>query len=76
MASNQENAMFMQKIVDSSLRPLWRLTHVPFKMRGELSQQEDVKNEGRSGDMLENKGTEKMKKDRSGDIDENTQVTR
>jgi hypothetical protein len=34
--------------------------------------QRDVKNEGRSGDMYENKGTEKMKKDRSGDVDENT----
>jgi len=68
--------MFMQTMVDSSLRPLWRLTHVPFKMRGDLSQQKDVKNEGRSGDMHENKGTEKMKKDRSGDVDENTHVTR
>jgi hypothetical protein len=46
----------MQTLEDSRLRPLWRLTHVPFKMRGELSQQKDVKNEGTSGDMYENKG--------------------
>jgi hypothetical protein len=41
-------------------------------MRGELSQQKDVKNEGTSGDMYENKGREKMKKGTSGDVDENT----
>jgi hypothetical protein len=76
MASNEENAMFMQTMVDSSLRPSWRLTHVPFKMRGELSQQKDVKNEGCSGDVHENKGTEEMKNDCSGDVDENTQVNR
>jgi hypothetical protein len=38
--------------------------------------QRDVKNEGTSGDMYENKGTEKMKNDCSGDIDENKQVNR
>jgi hypothetical protein len=45
---------------------------MPFKMRGELSQQRDVKNEGCSGDVHENKGKEKMKNDCSGDVDENT----
>ena len=73
--SNEEGPMLMQTLEDSRLRPLWRLTHVPFKMRGELSQQKDVKNEGTSGDMYENKGREKMKKGTSGDVDENTQVT-
>jgi len=29
MASNGENAMLMQRMEDSSLRQLWRLTHVP-----------------------------------------------
>jgi len=76
MASNDEDAMFMQTMVDSSLRPLWRLTYVPFKMRGDLSQQKNVKNEGTYGDVHENKWTEKMKNDSSGDVDENTQVTR
>jgi hypothetical protein len=68
--------MFMQTMEDFSLRPSWRLTHVPFKMRGELSQQKDVKNEGTSGDIYENKGTWKMKNGTSGDIDENTRVNR
>jgi hypothetical protein len=45
-------------------------------MRGDLSQQKDVKNEGRSGDMHENKGTEKMKDDRTDYVDENAQVNR
>jgi hypothetical protein len=31
MASNGENAMFMQIIEDSNLRQLWRLTHVPYQ---------------------------------------------
>jgi hypothetical protein len=75
MVSNDEDAMFMQT-EGLSLRQLWGLTHVPFTMMGELSQQKDVKNEGRSDYMYENKGTEKMKKDRSGDVDENKQLNR
>jgi hypothetical protein len=38
--------------------------------------QRDVKNEGTSGDVYENKGTEKMKNGISGDVDENTRVNR
>ena len=76
MASNGENAMFMQTMEDLSLRPSWRVTHVPFKMSGELFQQKDVKNEGTSGDMYENKGMWKMKNRTSGDVDENKQVNR
>jgi hypothetical protein len=76
MALNDGTAIFMQTMEDLSLRQLWRLTYVPFKMRGEMSQQKDVKNEGTSGDMYENKGTEKMKNDRSGDVYENKQVNR
>jgi hypothetical protein len=38
--------------------------------------QRDVKNEGTSGDVYENKGTEKMKNGTSGDVDENTRVNR
>ena len=70
MVSNDEDAMFMQT-EGLSLRQLWGLTHVPFTMMGELSQQKDVKNEGTSGDMYENKGTGKIKNGTSGDVDEN-----
>ena len=76
MASNDENAMFTRRMEDFSLRQSWPVTYVPFKVRGELSQQKDVKNEGRSDYVYENKGTEKIKKDRSDDVDENTQVNR
>jgi hypothetical protein len=71
MASTDENAMFMQSKEDLSLPQSWRLTYVPFKTKGELSQQRNVKNEGTSGDMYENKGTGKIKNGTSGDVDEN-----
>ena len=57
--SNEEGPMLMQTLEDSRLRPLWRLTHVPFKMRGELSQQKDVKNEGTPGICMKTKGERK-----------------
>jgi hypothetical protein len=43
MASNGENAMFMQTMVDSSLRQSWRLTHVPFKTRGSYPNEKMLK---------------------------------
>jgi hypothetical protein len=76
MASNGENAMFMQTMEDSSLRQSWRLTNVLIRVRIGALTQRDVKNEGTSGDMYENKGTWKMKNGTSGDVDENTQVNR
>ena len=36
----------------------------------------DVKNEGTSGDMYENKGEAEIKNDCSGDVHENTRVMR
>ena len=56
MASTDEYAIFLQIMEDPRLRQLWRLTYVPFKTKGELSQQKDVKNEGRSDYVYENKG--------------------
>jgi hypothetical protein len=41
---------------DSSLRQLGRLTNVLFKVRNGAPTQRDVKNEGTSGDVYENKG--------------------
>ena len=54
MAPNDENAMFMQRIGDSGLRHLWRLTLI--KVRKGAQTHRDVKNEGTSGDVYENKG--------------------
>jgi hypothetical protein len=48
--------MFMQIIEDSSLRQLWRLTNTLIKVRNGALTHRDVKNEGTSGDVYENKG--------------------
>ena len=56
MAPNDGNAMLMQRMEDSSLRQLWRLTHVLIKVRKGAQSQKDVKNEGTSGDVYEKKG--------------------
>jgi hypothetical protein len=54
MAPKDENSALMQRMEDSSLRQLWRLTHRLMKIRnGALQQesetQEDIKNEDCSG---------------------------
>jgi hypothetical protein len=46
----------MQRMKHSRLRPLWRLTNVLFKVRNGALAHRDVKNEGTSGDVYENKG--------------------
>ena len=46
----------MQRMEDSSLGQLWRLTNVLFKVRNGALTRKDVKNEGTSGDVYENKG--------------------
>ena len=56
MASNNAEAMFMQNIEDSSLRQLWRLTNVLFKVRNGVLIHKDVKNEDRPDYVYENKG--------------------
>jgi hypothetical protein len=56
MAPSDENAMVLQMMEDSRLRQLWRLTHTLIKGRNGALTHRDVKNEGTSGDMYENKG--------------------
>jgi hypothetical protein len=46
----------MQTMEDSSLRPLWRLTNMLFKVRNEMLTLRDVRNEATTGDVCENKG--------------------
>ena len=48
--------MFLQRIGNSSLCPLWRLTNTLIKVKNGAHTQRDVKNEGTSGDVYENKG--------------------
>jgi hypothetical protein len=66
MAPNDPNALLMRRMEDSSLRQLWRLTNVLIKVRHGALTQKDVKNEGRSGYVLENKGERGMENDRPG----------
>ena len=56
MAPNTEKALLMHRMKHSSLGPLWRLTNVLFKVRNGALAHRDVKNEGTSGDVYENKG--------------------
>ena len=56
MAPQDENALLMQRREDSSLRQLWRLTNVLFKVRNGALIQKDVKNEDRPDYVYENKG--------------------
>jgi hypothetical protein len=62
---------------DSSLRQLWRLTNVLSKVRNGALTHRDVKNEGTSWDMYENKGAgDKMDDNRVDLLSENRQVSR
>ena len=56
MAPNDENVTFLQIMEDSRLRQLWRLTNTLIKVRNGALTHKDVKNEGTSGDVYENKG--------------------
>ncbi|MGA3167433.1 MAG: hypothetical protein ABSF14_15120, partial [Terriglobia bacterium] len=47
----------MQRMEDSSLRQLWRLTNVLFKVRNGALTRRDVKNEDRPDYVYENKWT-------------------
>jgi hypothetical protein len=49
MAPQDENALLMQRMEDSSLRHLWRLTNVLIRVRSGALTPRDVKNAGRSG---------------------------
>jgi hypothetical protein len=62
---------------DSSLRQLWRLTNVLFKVRNGALTQRDVINEGTSGDVYENKGEDDiMSGSRQDLLAENARITR
>jgi hypothetical protein len=77
MAPNNESATFLQRMKDSRLRQLWRLTNTLIKVRNGALTHKDVKNEDRPGDVYENKGVmDKMDETSSGFLAENTRITR
>jgi hypothetical protein len=77
MASTDENAMFLQRMKDSRLRQLWRLTHTLIKVRNGALTHKDVKNEDRPDYVHENKGEgDKMDDNRVGYLSDNAGVVR
>ena len=67
----------MQRMEDSSLRQLWRLTKTLIKVRNGALNHRDVKNEGTSGDVYENKGeSDTMADNPSGFLAENAPISR
>jgi hypothetical protein len=77
VAPNDENAMFLQRMEDSSLRQLWRLTNVLFRVRNGALTHKDVKNEDRHDYVYENKGEDdKMSGYRDDVLAEKSQIAR
>jgi len=75
MASNGENAIFLQIIEDSGLGQLWRITNLLFRVRNGALAHKDVKNEDRPGDVYEKKGgSDKMADHLSGLLAENSKI--
>jgi hypothetical protein len=72
-----ENALLMQRMEDFSLRQLWRLTNVLFKVRNGALIHKDVKNEDRPDYVYENKGADDTMPDNQRDfLAENAQISR
>jgi hypothetical protein len=67
MAPEGSNALLLQKMEDSHLRRLWRLTNTLMKIRQGGLAPKDVKNEDRSGNVYENKGTDDIMSDQETD---------
>jgi len=77
MAPNDEDATFLQRMKDSRLRQLWRLTKTLIKARNGALARRDVKNEDRSGYVYENKGPhDTMPDNHSGFLAENARIAR
>ena len=55
-APQDEKSLLMQRLEDSSLRQLWRLTNMLFRVRNGALTPRDVKNEDRPGYVYENTG--------------------
>ena len=76
-APQDEKSLLMQRVEDSSLRQLWRLMNMLFRVRnGELTRRE-IKNEDRTGYIHENKGDgDKMSSENQGFLQENAAIER
>jgi len=74
-APGDEKSLLMQRQEDSSLRRLWRLTNMLFRVRNGALTLRDVKNEDRPGYVHENTGdNDKMSGQNTGHLQENTAI--
>jgi hypothetical protein len=75
MAPQDEKSLLNQKMEDSNLRQLWRLTNVLFKVRAGALTHKETKNEDRTDYVHENKGeSDKMDENPSGFLPGNAQT--
>ena len=75
IAPRDENALLMQRMEDSSLRKLWRLTNMLFRVRNGGLTLRDVKNEDRPGYVHENTGDDdKMSSEKHEFLQENPSI--
>jgi hypothetical protein len=74
-APQDEKSLLMQRLEDSSLSQLWRLTNMLFKVGSGALTPRDVKNEDRPGYMHENtRDGDKMSSERRGILQENAPI--
>jgi hypothetical protein len=72
MAPQNENVLLME---DFSLRELWRLTNMLFRVRNGGLTLRDVKNEATTGDVHENTGDgDKMSSEKQAFLQENAPI--
>jgi hypothetical protein len=77
VAPRDENALLMQRLEDSSLRQLWRLTNMLFRVRNGGLTLRDGKNGDRPGYVHENTGDgDKMSSEKHGFLQENAPIER
>ena len=77
MAPRDEKSLLMQRQEDSSLRQLWRLTNMLFRVRNGGLALRDVRNEGTTGDVHESKGDgDKLSTEKDSILQENATIER
>jgi len=72
VAPQNDVALLAQRVEDSTLRQLWRLTNMLFRIEKGMEKQRDVKNEDRTDYVHENTGGgDKMSSENAGVLHEN-----
>ncbi len=75
MAPQDEKSLLMQRMEDSNLRQLWRITNILVKVRNGALSPRDVKNEATSGDVHENTSDDdNMSSEKHASLQENAPI--